>query len=225
MKKTIHIVWVGDESIRPDAYINSWVDLNPTWEIKVWGNHELENYEWRLKSQLMHRWHTMKEMNGVADIMRWEIIHNEGGFGIDADGPCIRPLEDWLFEGTKMAACYESEYALPGRIASGYLYCMPKNEIVNTIIERIAKNNRMENFPAWRALATMQITYEYHKRRPVDPEFRIWPSHYFIPQHRWAPQYQGLGPVFSKQMFMSTHGTYKQTVNYDSTQDEYNFKK
>jgi hypothetical protein len=221
MNRTIQIIWVGDESKRPDAYIQSWLELNPAWKVKVWGNREFEEYPWRLRAQLDHRWHNMNELNGVADIMRWEILHDEGGFAVDADGPCIKPLEDWLFKGTSMAACYESEYALPGRIASGYLYALAKNPIVNSIIERIASENAMHDTPAWRALATMQISYEYHSRRPNDADFRVWPSHYFIPDHRWAPPYRGSGPVFSKQMFMTTHGTYKKSLEYDAQQDSY----
>jgi hypothetical protein len=121
-----------------------------------------------------------------------------------------------------MAACFESEQALPGRIASGYLYSNPRNPIVGAILDRIEKNSRMKNIEAWRALATMQVTYEYHLRRPLDSEFRVWPSYYFIPEHRWALPYKGTGPIFSKQMFMTTHGTYKNSYEYNSDIDEYN---
>ena len=126
MNKTIHIVWVGDEGKQPDAYIQSWRDLNPDWSVKVWGNREYAEYSWALRRQLDHRWERLNELNGVADIMRWEALYNEGGFGVDADGPCIKPLEDWLFTGTSMAVCYESEHAFPGRLATGYIYAEKK---------------------------------------------------------------------------------------------------
>ena len=50
---------------------------------------------------------------GVADMMRWEILDQHGGFAVDADSICIRPLEDWLFE-PRIFACWENEIARPG---------------------------------------------------------------------------------------------------------------
>jgi len=220
MNKTIHIVWVGDETKCPEAYIQTWRDFNPSWLVKVWGNREYNDYSWVLRTQLQHRW-AINEFNGVADIMRWEALYDEGGFGVDADGPCVRPLEDWLFEGTQMAVCCESEQALPGRLATGYIYAEKGNPIIKSIIEGIATQPQCDTLQAWRALATMRLTYEYHKRRPQDAELRVWPSHYFIPQHRWAPPYTGPGPVFARQMFMTTHGTYKSTQEYDPLVDRY----
>jgi len=225
VNKTIHIVWVGDEGKRPDAYIQSWRDLNPDWSVKVWGNREYAEYPWSLRRQLDHRRESLNELNGVADIMRWEALYNEGGFGVDADGPCIKPLEDWLFTGTSMAVCYESEHAFPGRLATGYIYAEKKHPIIKSIIDGIQQQPQCDVLPAWRALATMRLTYEYHKRRPADAELRIWPSHYFIPEHRFAPAYRGDGPVFARQMFMSTHRSYKPTSNYDAKTDIYIYSK
>ena len=223
LNKTIHIIWVGDEGKRPDAYIKTWRDMNPGWVIKVWGNKEYSEYPWVLKHQLHYRWHVVNELNGVADIMRWEVLYNEGGFGVDADGPCIRPLDDWLFSGTRMAACLESEYALPGRLATGYIYAEKAHPLVRAVIDGIQNQPQCDLLAAWRALATMRLTYEFHKSRPSDEEFRVWPSHYFIPEHRWAPPYQGVGPVFAKQMFMTTHSSYKGTTEYNPEQDLYLF--
>jgi mannosyltransferase OCH1-like enzyme len=42
--KKLHFVWIGDESKRPDNCIQSWVKLNPDYEIIIWGNTELSEY-------------------------------------------------------------------------------------------------------------------------------------------------------------------------------------
>jgi len=61
-----------------------------------------------------------RELNGVADIMRYEILFNEGGIALDADSLCLRPLEDWVLEPAAFAA-WEHEHIRPGLIAAAAL--------------------------------------------------------------------------------------------------------
>ena len=76
--RTLHVIWVGDESKRPDNCIATWRQHNPGWTVRVWGNAELGSYGW-VNSRHMHAM-AARELNGVADLMRWEILYNEGGF-------------------------------------------------------------------------------------------------------------------------------------------------
>ena len=54
--KTIHIVWVGDEKKRPDSYINTWARMNPSWQIKIWGNEEYAKRNWINKPCMEKLW-------------------------------------------------------------------------------------------------------------------------------------------------------------------------
>ena len=38
----------------------------------------------------------MNELAGKADILRYELLYEHGGFFIDADSECINPLDDFL---------------------------------------------------------------------------------------------------------------------------------
>ena len=38
----------------------------------------------------------MEEINGKADIIRWEILYEYGGVFVDADSICIEPIDDHL---------------------------------------------------------------------------------------------------------------------------------
>jgi hypothetical protein len=66
--KDIHIVWVGDEHKRPDNCIQTWIDLNPSWNVRIWGNRELSESPWinrhHMEQMAQHEW------CGVADLMR-----------------------------------------------------------------------------------------------------------------------------------------------------------
>ena len=33
--KKLHIIWVGDESKRPDNCIQTWIDKNPAWTVRA----------------------------------------------------------------------------------------------------------------------------------------------------------------------------------------------
>ena len=75
--KIIHIVWVGDERKRPDNCIQTWRMLHPDWEIKIWGNDSLTEYAWVNAKHIQAMW--LRELNGVADMMRWEILYRGQG--------------------------------------------------------------------------------------------------------------------------------------------------
>ena len=116
--RIIHVIWVGDESRRPDNCISTWKQHNPDWTVKIWGNAELGSRGW-INAKHM-RTMSKRELNGVADMMRWEILYEEGGFLVDADSVCTRPLDDWLLE-QEAFACWENELVRPGLIAAGYV--------------------------------------------------------------------------------------------------------
>ena len=99
--KTLHIIWVGDDRKRPDNCIRTWVERNPGWTVTLWGNDDLANYGWYNARHMREM--APLELNGVADLMRWEILYNEGGFVVDADSSCTRPLDDWLLESEAFA--------------------------------------------------------------------------------------------------------------------------
>ena len=47
----------------------------------------------KLKLECTHRINEMEEINGKADIIRWEILYEYGGVFLDADSICIEPID------------------------------------------------------------------------------------------------------------------------------------
>lgn len=122
--RIFHFIWVGDESRRPDNCIDTWRTAHPDWSFKIWGNAELEGRDWINAHHMAQM--RQREMNGVADMMRWEILYEQGGIVFDADSVCLRPLEDEMLD-CEAFACWESEIARPGLIAAGYFGTVPAN--------------------------------------------------------------------------------------------------
>lgn len=198
--KKLHFVWVGDESMRPDQCIDSWRDINPDYEITIWGNDSLLSYPWvnqkHIKAMLL------KELNGVADIMRYEILYNEGGITLDADSKCLRPLEDWVLE-PKAFAAWENELIRPGLVAAGTMGAEPKNHFFKECISRLSKKRTVVNKRAWKTVGPKFLTDVYQATKY---DLTIYPAHFFYKTHHSGWEYNGSGPCFSDQFWGSTNG-------------------
>ena len=201
--KILHVVWVGDESKRPDNCIQTWREHNPDWRVQVWGNAELAEYGWinaRHMRDMQHR-----ELSGLADLMRWEILYHEGGFVIDADSVCKRALPDWPLESEAFAS-WESELMRPGLIASGYVASVPENPFFGQMILDLQALPSLGNGRAWKTTGPQFLT-DCHRKYNYSG-LSIWPSHFFIPRHFTGMRYQADGLVFADQAWGSTLNSY-----------------
>jgi len=197
--KLLHLIWVGDEARRPDACIASWRDQHPGWTVKVWGNAELRGRDWvnaaHMKAMAAREW------NGVADMMRWEILFEEGGVLVDADSFCVRTLPDWMLE-CEAFACWENELVRPGLVAAGYFGTVPRNPFVGRLVEGIRAQASVTDRMAWESVGPLFLTDTW--RREGYQNLTILPSHFFIPRHFTGHAYSGSGPVFARQEWGST---------------------
>ncbi len=203
--KIFHFIWVGDESKRPDQCIKTWVDAHPGWDARLWGNEELETLPWVNRDHMMAM--RPRELNGVADMMRWEILHAHGGIVVDADSICVRALDDDMLDCPAFA-CWESEIARPGLVAAGYFGCEEGNDFVLKIIDEIHAAPTVIDAMAWQTVGPQRLTDCYRKFEYTP--LRIYPSHYFIPRHFTGLTYQGNGPVYAHQLWGSTLSCYDQ---------------
>lgn len=211
--KLLHFIWVGNEAKRPDNCIQSWIALNPDWEVRVWGNAELEGLDW-INAKHMTAMYD-RELNGVADMMRWEILHAHGGIVVDADSIALRPLDDHLLD-CEAFACWENEIARPGLIAAGYFGAVPGNSFVKQIIDDIAAEPSVTHDTAWKTVGPLRLTESY--RTYGYSKLRIYPSHYFIPEHFGGTAYDGSDPVYAHQLWGSTRSAYGDLHKVDVAQ-------
>jgi mannosyltransferase OCH1-like enzyme len=196
MAPTIHVVWVGDESRRPDNCIDTWKFFH---NVRVWGNDDLRDGNWINVDHIQQM--MKKELNGVGDLMRYEILYRHGGLAVDADSICLKQLPDWLFEPNAFAS-WENELDRPGLIAMAALYSKPKNPFIYSLIQSIKAKKTVVDKPAWRTVGPQAFTDHWREKRYSD--LTIYPSHYFIPTHYTGTKYQGTGPVFAHQIWDST---------------------
>ncbi|MGY2049043.1 glycosyltransferase family 32 protein [Methylobacterium sp. JK268] len=200
LPKVIHLIWIGDQSKRPTQWMETWKQQNPDYEVRIWGNDEVNAVEWALADQIGYWWE--REINGAADILRWEILQRHGGLAFDADSICVRPLEDWLIEPDSFAA-WENEITRTGLIAAGALGFQPEHPLVKRIIHDIWADPEPHAGMAWEKVGPLRLTNTVRQSSFIN--LTVYPSHFFFPRHLTGLEYTGAGPVFAKQYWGSTH--------------------
>lgn len=148
-------------------------------------------------------------MCGVADIMRYEILFNYGGFAVDADSVCIRPLEDWLFD-SQICASWENEVTRPGLVANGYLAAEPKSALMAELIMRLSEKTNVLNDLPWKVTGPLFLTDTIQEIGYANITY--WPSHYFIPEHYSGHKYLGYGFRFANQLWGTTRNINNELV-------------
>lgn len=197
--RKIHIIWIGDEGARPTESIASWIDMNPDYEVRVWGNEELAVLPWHNGDHM--RQQAEVRLSGVANMMRYEILYHHGGVYVDADTTCLRPLADWLLEPAEWAV-WENEHLRPGLLANTFLGAVPNSPFFGKLIVDISRLETVTDRPSWMTTGPLFVTEEWRKyRHPL----AIWPSHFFIPRHYAGEVYEGPIQPFADHHWYTTH--------------------
>ena len=203
--KIIHQLWIGSKP-PPTKMMDTWKDMNPDFEYIRW-NEELIA-EKGIKFECKKRIREMTEINGQADIMRWEILYKYGGIFIDADSYCIKPIDDVLLN-TKAFAGYEQEEIRKGLIATGTMGFPVNHILCRKAIDYILVNevNVMKcRLMAWQTVGPGLLTKLYNEGYGKD--MTIFPSYYFLPVHCTGKVYNGHGKVYAYQEWGSTKQSY-----------------
>lgn len=173
---------------------------HPDWEYCLWTEENLPD----LKN--LSQFTAMTELSGKADILRYEILFNQGGIYIDADAKCLNPLDDFFLEN-ECFSCWENELRRPGLIACGFIGTVINNPLLALLIEGISQKDpanlaNSQLSPAWETVGPKYFT-EIINTNP-NSEIKIYPSHFFIPQHFTGEKYTGTDKIYADHVWGST---------------------
>jgi mannosyltransferase OCH1-like enzyme len=199
--KTLHFIWIGDESKMPNKCIDTWRVKNPEYGVRVWGNYELHNMLWHNIDKVRDML-AKKDYAGVADIMRYEILYNEGGVYIDADSVCLKPLEDWLLDCDAFA-CWEQEFIRNNLVANGFIGSIPGSDVMKMCIDELATRDCTVNKLAWQITGPLLLTDVFFKKQP---NLTVYPSHFFMPRHHTGYESKVTGHRFADHIWGSDTG-------------------
>jgi mannosyltransferase OCH1-like enzyme len=207
--RIIHQIWIGPKPA-PTKFMDTWKDKHPDFEYIRWTEQEMKKRGF--VSNCQNRIDEMEELNGKADIIRWELLYKYGGYFFDADSICIEPIDEVLSK-TKCFAGWEQEQVREGLIATGTMGFPPKHPLVKAAIEWIQGNCvsvQKTGLRAWITVGPCLLTNMYNTGKYK--EMTIFPSYYFLPVHCTGLKYEGHAKIYQYQEWGSTKQNYE-TMN------------
>jgi mannosyltransferase OCH1-like enzyme len=209
--KNLWHVWIGPNPA-PKTWMDTWPEKHPDWDYKIIDNNFIANKKFYnqhlidgyLNSNIPHKY------AGAADLIRYEILYEYGGFIAEADSICLENTDDlWTMPAEFCYSVYESETFRPGYI-SPILSSNSKNDMLLFVIENLNKLNvdTLKSQPVHR------VTGNYFLKellRNHTFNIKIFPSYYFIPCHfsNLNIKYTGKEKVYADQLWGSTRNLYK----------------
>lgn len=203
--KIIHQIWIGPKPA-PTKLMDTWKDKHPDFEYIRWSEAEMKKRD--LPLSCVNRIDDMEEINGKADIIRWEILYHYGGYFFDADCFCIEPLNEYI-TNLKAFAIWENEQCRKDLVAPGAMGFPPKHPMVQACIEWIHQNDvsvRRTKLRAWQSVGPGLITKMHHTKK--FPDVTILPSYHFLPVHHTRLEYRGHAKVYAHQEWGSSFQSY-----------------
>lgn len=200
-KKMTHI-WIGPKD-PPLKWMNTWKEKMPDWEYSIFTDEMLHNRKW-YNQHLIEEYYRRGTWAGVADLIRYELIYERGGFWPEADSECLHDVSELFVEDPNLAyTVYECEQVLPKSI-SPIMAANPGNKFLDLILRNLhtLKPNQLHEKPH-------ESTGNFFLARILDyhrDKLHIFPSHYFIPQwyRQGYPRYNGPDKVYAEQHWGST---------------------
>jgi mannosyltransferase OCH1-like enzyme len=172
--RKLHLIWVGKpmpKHLRDNVLC--WETLHPDWEVKVWGDKDLDWLENRPYFDLAERYVPADAVGQFrADLARYEILHRDGGFYADCDTYPLKPI-DYALRGRREFAAREDD-----------------NFVGNTYLGSVARHEAFEDI-----IKSLPNSIDVHRgKRPcisTGPQFLtpIWYQYkcYTAPTSEWFP--------------------------------------
>lgn len=203
LPKRLGQIWIGPKLV-PAEWMSTWPRHHPEWSYTVYGNDFLQRGRFRTRRQIdeyMNRgWYA-----GAADLLRYEILYETGGYMAGADSICIHPLDELFEDGASLYTVYENEF-LRGQLVAPIVAAVPGHPFLERVLSILEKTPPAELDHPWRQTGNLFIAELIERERP---DIVIWPSHVLIPEHFTGRQYSGDGRIYAHQKFGETNGSYR----------------
>lgn len=199
-KKLGHI-WIGPQPA-PQAWLETWKHAHPEWEYQLFDNAYLLGRRWRTQ-HLIHEYFRRRMYPGVSDLMRYEILLEQGGFLPEADSVCLAACDE-LFTKPTAFTVYERENGQYGFI-SPILASVPQHPFLEQIVTELEHLNPSELNRPWNSVGNGFLK---RIRRRLKPDITVFPSHFFIPTSKEGVRYRGDDKIYADQFWGSTKRAY-----------------
>jgi hypothetical protein len=197
--------------------MNTWKDKNPEFEYILWNEERIDS---ELSLMCQREIEMIEEINGKADIIRWEILFKYGGIFIDADSICVEPIitfYNYNLQGVSAFATFENEALREGLIATGTMGFTPNHVLCKDIIDWVQTDDGhrfIGEYKAWYSVGPALLTRMLNTGKYID--FAVFPSFTFLPIHFTDDEsknaYIGHKRVYGYQLWGTAKNSYD-TIN------------
>lgn len=162
--KIIHFIWLGPNEI-PYSIINSWDEMHPDYEIKIWNEENIKN----LGLKNMKHWNTSdRRYNQKSDIARYEILKKYGGFYVDMDIFCINKIKNLnLGKDILFYCCFEKRKV----VSNSFIGSVPNHKLLDHLIDDIYENYDYDK-TIWKCTGPLLLT-KYMSMYYKNKEYKI----------------------------------------------------
>lgn len=179
--KKLHIVWIGDAGQMPVEQIQSWRNFHPDWDITVWDNARVQQRSWRHGARMAELGH--RDVRGTVELMRFEILHDEGGVAVDADSFCVAQLPAELLQHDAFS-CWVDERLQPGIVSTSFMGASARNPSLALLLHELAEEVLDDSASLEDCVGTGRFSRLWARRGFAD--IAVYPSHYFLAAERAA---------------------------------------
>ncbi len=147
----VHFIWLGPRAFPPESVenIRSWIAQNPGWKIKFWTDREREAPCEGMETVLVKDFSFLKlgkcyeqsqNWGEKSDLLRYEILFQEGGVYVDHDANCLKPFHG-MHRGYDFFCCLETPHRpFVGRnvtCGNGVIGAKPRHPTIAKVIDLI----------------------------------------------------------------------------------------
>ena len=170
--KILHFIWIGPNNFPLSSIKNvrSWLAHNKGWKIKFWTDRPrpspckemeiclVENFSFHF---LKNYYKKAKNWGEKSDLLRYEILLQEGGIYVDHDANCLRSF-DLLSRSYDLFACAGTPHERVGDIVTTVcnhlIGASPNHPVIRECIDILAKKELM---PSQKDVGSMVISTTY----------------------------------------------------------------
>ncbi len=149
----VHFIWLGPRPFPPESVENvrTWIAKNPGWKVKFWTDRDREAPCEGMEVIRVDNFHFLKlercyeeskNWGEKSDILRFEILFQEGGVYADHDANCLQSFEG-MHRGYDFYTCLETPHTpFVGRAITcgiGLIGSRPRHPTVERAMELILK--------------------------------------------------------------------------------------
>lgn len=152
--RVIHFIWIGPNPFPPQSVenIRTWIGKHPDWKVKFWTDRsrpapcssmevcDVNEFPFLF---LRHCFESSQNWGEKSDVLRFEILYQEGGVYVDHDANCLQDFSG-LHRGYDFYCGLEAPHPpFAGRNITtgiGIIGARPFHPVVGRVIELINKN-------------------------------------------------------------------------------------